>query len=602
MRASVRAVSGVMSGGSISIHEAAASDLRAIIAETIACEPLDARALDRILRRHPKDGRGFYSKREVLAAFRATADEWPVAEPAFAERLRTTPTRTLSGVAPLAVLTKPFPCPGRCVFCPSDVRMPKSYLASEPGCQRAQANRFDPYLQAWNRLEAFRAMGHSTAKVELIVLGGTWSFYPETYQVWFATRLFEALNDFGAGRDGRGEVDAFAPDFSTLALGPRGYDASVVAHLRAGEGGELVPERERGAWSGLEAAQRANESAGARCVGLALETRPDHVTREEVLRLRRLGATKVQLGIQSLDDGVLAANRRGHDVAATRDAIGLLRGAGFKLHAHWMANLLGATVQSDRADFARLFDDPAIRPDELKLYPCSLVESAELVGHHARGEWRAYSRDELLPLVADCLAAIPRWCRASRVIRDIPSQDILSGSRETNLREAAEALLRARGTTLAEMRAREVRGGTAEGAPLAFRETRYATSLGEEVFVEAVTPADRIAGFARVSLPSAEAASAPPIEELRGAALLREVHVYGAVASLGERAPNKSQHAGLGGALVARAAGLARAGGFASLAVISAVGTRAWYRRQQFSDGALYQHLAVAQEHAPSTK
>jgi elongator complex protein 3 len=579
-----------MSGGSLS--SSASADLRRIVAEAIACEPLGERELDRILRRHPKDGRGFYAKREILAAFRASAAQWPVSEAAFAEKLRTCPTRTLSGVAPLALLTKPFPCPGRCVFCPSDVRMPKSYLADEPGCQRAAQNRFDPYLQTWNRLAAFRAMGHSTAKVEAIVLGGTWSFYPETYQVWFATRIFEALNDFGAGVDGRAEVAERAPDFGELLPGARGYDATVAAHLRAGEGGELVPARERGTWRALAAAQRANETAGARCVGLALETRPDHVTPAEVLRLRRLGATKVQLGIQSLDDGVLAANRRGHDAAATRRAIALLRGAGFKIHAHWMVNLLGATPASDRADFARLFDDESVRPDELKLYPCSLVASAELSQFHARGEWRPYAREELLPLVADCLAAIPRWCRATRVVRDIPSPDIVAGSRETNLREAAEALLRERGTVLQEIRARELRGDRVGETAPALRETRYATSLGTELFVEALSAGDRIAGFARISFP-ARAADAP-FAELAGAALLREVHVYGAVADFGERAASKAQHAGLGGALVAHGAASARAAGFSSLAVISAVGTRGWYRRLGFRDGALYQHLALA--------
>jgi elongator complex protein 3 len=582
-----------MSARSISAADSAASELRAVIAEAIATEPLDVRALDAILRRHPKAGRGFYTKREVLAAFRASAHEWPIPEPAFAAKLRTTPTRTLSGVAPLAVLTKPFPCPGRCVFCPSDVRMPKSYLASEPGCQRAQASRFDPYLQAWNRLAAFRAMGHSTAKIELIVLGGTWSFYPESYQVWFATRLFEALNDFGAGVDRRGEVAELAPDFSALARGPRGYDATVAAHLREHESGALVPPREQGDWAALAAAQRANEGAAARCVGLALETRPDHVTRAEVLRLRRLGATRVQLGLQSLDDAVLAANQRGHDAAAARAALALLRGAGFKLHAHWMANLLGSDPARDRADFARLFDDPAIRPDELKLYPCSLVESAELAQHHARGEWRPYTRAELLPLVADCLAAIPRWCRASRVIRDIPSQEIVAGSQETNLREAAEALLRARGVPLREIRAREIRGAARDGAPLALCAARYATSIGEEVFLEAVTPSDRIAGFARLSLPTAERAADPPLAELRGSALLREVHVYGEVADFGESAPHKSQHAGLGAQLVARCAELARSAGHPALSVISAIGTRPWYRRRGFADGELYQHLAL---------
>ncbi|HEU4427869.1 MAG TPA: radical SAM protein, partial [Myxococcota bacterium] len=374
--------------------------------------------------------------------------------------------------------------------------------------------------------------------------------------------------------------------------GARGYDASVAAHLRAGEAGELIPPRERGDWAALAAAQRANEAAGARCVGLALETRPDHVTRDEVLRLRRLGATKLQLGIQSLDDAVLAANQRGHDVAATRAAIALLRGAGFKIHAHWMANLLGSTPDRDRADFARLFDDPAICPDELKLYPCSLVETAELAHFHARGEWRAYTRNELLPLVADCLAAIPRWCRATRVIRDIPSQEIVTGSRETNLREAAEALLRERGTALQEIRSREVRAAATE-SEIALRETRYATSIGEEIFLEALTKNERLAGFARIALPSAAAAESPPIAELRGAALLREVHVYGAVADLGEHTPNKSQHTGLGSRLLQRAADIARTAHYPQLSVISAVGTRAWYRRQRFTDGALYQHLEL---------
>ncbi len=577
-----------MSGGSLSTGEGT-DDLRRIVAAAIACEPLDARALDRILRRYPKHGRGFYSKREILAAFRADSSRWAVSEPAFAEKLRTCPTRTLSGVAPVALLTKPFPCPGRCVFCPSDVRMPKSYLANEPGCQRAAANRFDPYLQTWKRLAAFREMGHSTAKVELIVLGGTWSFYPESYQVWFATRTLEALNDFGAGVDRRSEITAVAPDFSTLAPGARGYDATVAAHLRAGEGGALVPAREHGDWGTLAAAQRANESAGSRCVGLALETRPDHVTPDEVLRLRRLGATKVQLGIQSLDDTVLTANRRGHDVAATRRAIALLRSTGFKIHAHWMANLLGATPASDRADFLRLFADPDFRPDELKLYPCSLVESAELMEHHARGEWKPYERDELLRLVADCLEVIPRWCRATRVIRDIPSQDIVAGNRETNLREAAEAALRGRGVRLAEIRSREVRGeGSRIGASL-LRESRYATSIGEEAFVEATTSDDRIAGFARLSLPRGRA----PISELDGAALLREVHVYGAVADFGERSASKTQHGGLGRSLVGRAASIARQGGYPALSVISAIGTRGWYRSLGFEDGPLFQRLAL---------
>lgn len=546
--------------------EAGEEALRAIIEEILelpATGPVPPLALDRVLRRHPKDGRGFYSKREILRAFRREPARWSADEAEFAERLRTCPTRSQSGVLPVTVLTKPFPCPGRCVFCPDDVRMPKSYLSDEPGCQRAEANQFDPYRQAWNRMLAYRDMGHRTAKVELIVLGGTWSSYPERYQRWFVARLFEALNDFGDGRDARDEA---------------------VREL----GGGGVAEGQA-SWERVAAAQRANETAGSRCVGLALETRPDHVDAREVERLRRLGATKVQLGLQSLDDDVLAANERGHDVEASREALGLLRGAGFKLHAHWMPNLVGATPESDGCDFARLFDDPGLCPDELKVYPCSLLETAPLMHIHAEGGWRPYEHEELVALLAGCLPEVPPWCRVTRVIRDIPSPDIVVGNRQTNLREVVEARIRAESGVLQEIRAREVRQERVERSDLRLVRRRYATRVGEECFLEWQTADDRIAAFARLTLPTA----ASPLPELVGRALLREVHVYGPAAALGERDATRAQHAGLGAELVQEAARQAAAAGYDHLSVISAVGTRPWYRRLGFEDGPLYQHLRI---------
>ena len=331
------------------------------------------------------------------------------------------PVRTQSGVTPLTVLTKPFPCPGKCVFCPNDLRMPKSYLSDEPGAQRAAANHFDPYLQTWNRLAAYRAIGHPVDKVEIIVLGGTWSFYPEAYQVWFAARCFEALNDFGDGRDGRSEIEPSAPVFDALPARVDGrehatnpYNRMVRGFLADRLGGELVPEAEQAAWERLEVAQGANESAACRSVGFVIETRPDHVTEEEVLRIRRLGATKVQIGIQSLDDTVLEANQRGHDVGATRDAVARLRLAGFKIHAHWMPNLLGSTPERDVEDFARLWGDPAIRPDELKIYPCSLIESAELMHFHDRGSGAPTSTTSCSPCSPERWSGFPVTA-ASRV-------------------------------------------------------------------------------------------------------------------------------------------------------------------------------------------
>ncbi len=529
-------------------------ELDAIIAEVIACERLDQRALDRILRRHPKQGRGFYTKREILSAFwdRGGVESRGTLESAFVEKIRTCPTRSVSGVTPVAVLTRPFPCPGSCIFCPSDHRMPKSYLADEPGCQRAAANGFDPYLQTWNRLLAYRRMGHLTAKIELIVLGGTWSFYPEAYQIWFARRCFEALNDFGAGHDGRGRAT------------------------------ERPPASEPSDWAGLEEAQRANESSPSRCVGLALETRPDCVSPDEVLRIRRLGGTKVQIGVQSLSDRVLRENRRGHDVAATRRALRLLRGAGFKLHVHWMPNLYGSSPAADVEDFDRLFSDPDFRPDEIKIYPCSVMAGVELERHYRSGAWRPYTHEELLEVLSQCLRRIPEYCRLTRLVRDIPSHHILAGNKLTNFRELVTSRLAEQGLRSRDIREREIRGRPYDPGRLRLRSTVYDTSLGREHFLQFVTPGDRVAALLRLSLPASG-----------DGAMIREVHVYGVAADLGERSPRKAQHSGLGRRLVEEAARLSAEAGHRDLAVISAVGTRDYYRSLGFHDRGLYQHRGL---------
>jgi elongator complex protein 3 len=653
-------------------HEA---DLLAILRQVAAEAELDDRRLDRILRRHPKDGRGFFSKSELLRglrhlSLRLPAHELGFDEAALAERLRKKPVRTLSGVAPVTVLTRPHPCPGRCVFCPSDVRMPKSYLSAEPGAQRAAFHRFDPYLQTLGRLRALDLTGHRGDKVELLVLGGTWSAYPEPYQIWFVRRCLDALQDFRPAADGRGTPlpePAVEPlDFHALpprlpgpevavaadrgrypaAPGARSeepkrtatpraqrvsaatlqpdphlsgsptaarrarplrrtesetrepptaptahgsYNEIVGAFLHRAQGGLARPE-ETASWEDLAAAQRGNETAGARCVGLVVETRPDRVTAEEVLRLRRLGVTKVQIGIQSLSDAVLEANRRGHDVAASRRAVALLRRAGFKIQAHWMANLAGSTPEADVEDFQRLFDDPDLRPDELKIYPCSLVESADLMELWRSGRWRPYRRGELLSVLTRVLPATPPWCRLNRVIRDIPGGDIVTGNTTTNLREVAEAELARRGVALREIRSREVRGETVSTESLRVEPLAYEAGVSREIFLQAVSRGGVLAGFCRLSLPGGPGT----IPEIAASALLREVHVYGAVAGFGGgEEPAAAQHRGLGRRLVEEAAHRARRAGFRDLAVISAMGTRGYYRRLGFADGELYQHRAL---------
>ena len=567
--------------------------LVALISELVARPDLDQRKLDAMIRKYPRDGKALFSRSQIIAGFRAFGPEcgWPLDEATFLARLRKRPVRTLSGVAPLTVLTKPFPCPGRCIFCPSDVRMPKSYLAREPGAQRATQNRFDPYRQTLERLRAFHELGHAIDKIELIVLGGTWSFYPERYRIWFLTRCFQALNDFSpAAPAPAGEpagIDFLDLDRVVRAGGGDGaYNRIVSGHLRSHHGGELLATREHGDWRELERAQRRNESAGSRCVGLSIETRPDHVDRGELRRLRRMGVTKVQLGYQSLSDRVLAANRRGHDVARAREATRLLRGAGFKLQGHWMPNLYGSSPDADRRDYARLFDDPDFRPDELKVYPCSLVESAELATRHASGEWLPYAEEDLVELLADCIEATPAYCRLTRIVRDISAQDIVAGSRKANLREVAEARLAARGGVAREIRAREIRGREFEAAEVELVELRYATSIGSERFLQMVAAEGRLLAFLRLALPGREA----PLTELAGSALIRELHVYGALAPLGSRDRAAAQHRGFGRRLVGRAAEIAAETGFGDLAVISAVGTRGYYERLGFARGELYHH------------
>jgi elongator complex protein 3 len=556
--------------------------------------PLDTEALRSFLRRYPKDARGFFSRAELIAGLRAFAVPLNAGDEVLrlSAQLRMRPVRTQSGVTPITVLTKPFPCPGECVFCPNDVRMPKSYLSREPGAQRAEQNGFDPYLQTYNRLLALGAIGHAVSKAELIILGGTFSFYPDTYQRWFVLRCFEAMNDYGAGVDRRklaGEAQLEHRELDDALLPserPGRYNRKLTPFLRSKHGASLLHTTESASWEALLAAHALNESARCRNVGVVIETRPDLVTEAEVVRLRRLGCTKIQLGVQSLHDDTLRANRRGHDVETVRRALRLLRLAGFKVLTHFMPNLLGSTPALDVEGARLLFSDPDFKPDEVKVYPCSVVETADLMQHYVEGRFRPYEHEELLAVLADVLAAAPRYCRLSRVVRDISSCDIVAGNRMANLRELAEARLRLEGRACADVRSREIRQEAVRPDELQLRVTAYDTSIGDELFIELCTPADRLAGFVRLSLPRERSF----IAELAGHAVIRELHVYGASLAVGEREAGRPQHNGLGRRLIDEALAHARAAGFATLSVISAVGTRGYYERLGFHAGELYQH------------
>jgi elongator complex protein 3 len=304
--------------------------------------------------------------------------------------------------------------------------------------------------------------------------------------------------------------------------------------------------------------------------------------------------------VQSLNDQVLKLNNRGHDVAATRQAFKLLRQAGFKIHAHWMANLHGSSPDEDITDFAKLFSDPDFHPDELKIYPCSLIGSAELMAYHQRGEWQPYTKEELLKVVSSCLTVTPAYCRLTRVIRDIPSTDIVTGNKLTNFRQLAESAVNQDGQAdeLKDIRSREIRNQTFDASQIHQEIIWYDTSVSREAFIQWLVPVadqgkkvEKILGFLRLSLPLQP--EEPIFEELKGAAMVRELHIYGQAVNLGHQAGEAAQHLGLGKKLLATAAELCREAGFEKLAVISAIGTKAYYRKQGFTDGDLYQFMSL---------
>jgi elongator complex protein 3 len=508
-----------------------------LIADLVKQAPLQGDRYQRIIRRYVRKGLPWLSKSQVLQVYERLCDEdYLEFQPEVVTALQKKPTRSQAGVTVVTVLTKPYPCPGKCIFCPTDVRMPKSYLHDEPGAMRAERHAFDPYAQTAARINALETIGHPADKIELLILGGTWSSYRRDYQEWFVKRCFDAMN---------------------------GVESETLTE-----------------------AQALNARAARRNVGLVVETRPDHVTPEELRWFRYLGVTKVQIGVQSLDDRILALNKRGETVADVRQAMRLLRLAGFKIHAHWMPNLLGATPESDLEDFARLWSDPALQPDELKIYPCMLLENAELYGYWQRGEYEPYGEETLVELLAAAKAQVPRFVRINRVIRDIPTTNVVAGFKKANLRQFAQERMREQGLSCRCIRCREIRREMVAPEELALRVESYTTDATLEYFLSFERADGRIAGFLRLSLP--DPAQKHPFPELAGHAMIREVHVYGPAVPIGEDSQGEAQHVGLGAQLIERAKELSRAAGYEHIAVISAVGTRRYYARHDFDLDGLY--------------
>lgn len=619
----------------------------------------------KILAKYPKDGNKYFSKEELVSSFYQIKKESPELvsqDPNFIEKIRMKPVRSQSGVTVVTVLTKPFPCPGQCIFCPNDIRMPKSYLSNEPGAQRAEMNNFDPYLQTYRRLKALNSIGHNLDKIEVIILGGTWSFYPESYQIWFIKRVFEALNDFGEGIDQTIEVELknkkpiipkhFDPNFLSkdelnqeqfinkaqqdfilnaeeiTKLSKSSYNTAITKIIKS-TGNSLIKSIESSTWEELEKEQVKNEKAKCRCVGLVIETRPDKIDPKEVIRIRRLGCTKTQIGFQSLQDKVLELNKRGHKVAQTRYAVKLLRQAGFKIHAHWMPNLYGSTPDKDVQDYQKMFQEVDFKPDELKIYPCSLIETADLMDYYKKGLWKPYNYEELLKVLLETIKSTPEYCRLTRIIRDIPGTDIVVGNKITNFRQVVEKEMDKQGLARKDIRSREIKNQEITLEDLQLSVLPYQSQIGTELFLQFETTPEfnqknklafsKIAGFLRLSLPNLTAKNFdqkileedlenlsknlknlfanknktfrhPFLEELDNSAIIREVHIYGKVVQIGSSQEGRAQHLGLGKKLINKAVQIAKFLEYPKLAVISAIGTREYYQKHGFErNGGLYQ-------------
>jgi elongator complex protein 3 len=462
--------------------------------------------------------------------------------------------RTISGVTPVAVMTRPLPCPGQCIYCPTYRDTPQSYTPESPAVLRARECDYDAREQIALRLKALSEMGHPTDKIELIVMGGTFLAQSPDYQYQFIKDCFDGLN-----------------------------------------GGEKSAT--------LEAAQRLNETARHRCTGLCIETRPDHCGPEEIERMLQFGTTRVELGVQTLDDEIYRLTRRGQQVTDVVRATALLKRYGFKVHYHWMPGLPGATPERDLELSKRLFTDPSFRPDGLKLYPTMVVSGTELEKWYQDGRYQPYDDETMINLIIEIKSLVPRYVRISRVLRDIPAKFIVGGLKDS-LRGVAKERMNERGLSCRCIRCREYghrqRDNWEIGEPHLVR-MEYEASTGRELFLSFEDDNETLFGILRLRI---EPAPPPELGLNAGEtlAMVRELHVYGPEISLGERAAHTAQHKGLGKALLQEAERIAAAEfGAKEVFVLSGVGAKEYYRTEfDYLDRGAYLTKSLPHHPAPA--
>jgi len=465
--------------------------------------------------------------------------------------LRKRSIRTMSGIAPVAVLVKPYSCPGKCVYCPTEKNVPQSYLSNEPAVMRAIRCGYNPYKQVQLRLRALEANGHNPEKIELIVIGGTWSVLPKKYKYWYIANLFAGANKY-----------------HSVILKTKHEEPQRIKDISV-KTGSFATLRMTKVKEILNREQKRNEKAKYKIIGLTLETRPDYINEKEILEMRGLGCTRVELGVQAVDDKILKLNQRGHGVKEIVVATRLLKDYGFKVTYHIMPGLPGSTAVKDFKMFEKIFADERFQPDQIKFYPTIVTKSSLLYKWWRAGKYKPYSDKGLQNLIKKCKNIVPAYVRIIRLIRDIPGESIMAGNMITNLRQ----VMQDRGVNCQCIRCREARERKFKVENLRLNIITYKASQGDEYFLEYTDKSKKILyGFCRLRLTKSS-------NVLLGAdmALIRELHVYGELVPVGKS--KKVQHSGLGKKLMAQAELIACQRGYKKIAVISGIGVRNYYRK-----------------------
>ncbi len=492
--------------------------------------------------------------------------------------LKTKPMRTQSGVAPVAIMTEPRECPhGSCTFCPGGVNsyfgdIPKSYTGNEPASMRAIRNKFDAYLQVFNRLEHYVLLGQIPEKVELIIMGGTFLSYPIEYQDKFVRDAFQAMNDFGEIFFANGELDKEKfKEFFEFNLEFKSEERTRRIH------GRLLQLKEK---TKLEEEQERNETAKIRCVALVIETKPDWCFEDHINQALKLGATRVEVGVQSLDDNILKKVNRGHNVSDTIKSFELLKNSGYKVIAHWMMGLPGVDPKDEIENFKKLFSDSRFRPDGLKIYPCMVMPGTPLYRQYQKGLFRPLRTKEAAEIVAECKKFIPKYTRVFRVNRDIPTKVTIDGVGLTNFRQVVHAIMEKRGWKCNCIRCREPRNNKINWDNVKLNRIDYDASCGKEIFLS-FDDDDMLLGFLRLRIPNESFRK----EIDKDTAVIREIHVYGEAASIGET--GKIQHSGLGKGLLKEAEKIVKERGKEKIVIISGIGVRRYFYNLGYKrDGA----------------